>query len=167
MKTILWLVIGVIGLALANRFALAEEPKQGGLQVEIHMFSGRPDPIFTITDPILVSEIMASVSNLPSHPSLKPEDTVFPNKSGFVGFTVKNASAVHSEIQSFDVDRADIALSHAPSREGGKPERTMHQAFDNSIVLKLLDLSLDAKVISREEWAAMRASRMPGQQISR
>ena len=40
------------------------------LQVEVMIFSGRPNPVFTVTDPAEIREIMTLAANLPRPPAL-------------------------------------------------------------------------------------------------
>jgi hypothetical protein len=158
LSTLLLIACGLSGVC---SLVGADAPKDG-LVVQIQIFSGRPNPTFTVVEPNLVAEILNEVVGIPKVSDATGTEEVLGKTMGFTGFIVQNLSSLHSDIQSFEIDRSDVAIVHGKSSPNLPEVRTVHRAADNRLVLILLDMALAAKVIDRETWAAARASRMPG-----
>ena len=102
-------------LTLISGFAISAEPtsKEDLLLVEISIFSGRPNPKFLITDPLIIREIMEFAGDvLPKHPTLKDDDeNAAPSGGlGYSGFLIENVSSLAPEVESIWVYRANVLL---------------------------------------------------------
>lgn len=97
----LFLAIGLAGLSFAAE-------KVDALQVEVLVFSGRPNPRLVVSDPALIREITAAVAALPRQATLAVKDTALPSKLGYRGFRVENASASSPELAAFVVHGAVV-----------------------------------------------------------
>lgn len=113
MKTILILVgifsTFVASAAAAESSTTAEVPQ--ALQVEILVFSGRPDPKFIITEATIIKEITDVVKSLPVHPSLKGDSNLTrPGLLGYRGIRVYNVSDINSDVEWFTIYRSAVEV---------------------------------------------------------
>lgn len=83
------------------------------LQVEIMIFSGRPNPVFTVTNPAEIREIMSLVNGLPRPSSYATGSAASPSGLGYQGIVVRNRSNVGSELESFVVNRANVQFTRS------------------------------------------------------
>ncbi len=102
--------IFILLLTLNPRMSAA--PTANTLQVEVLIFSGRPNPVFTITDPAEIKEITALVNGLPKNAAdAVRKSAANPAVLGYRGIEVKNSGTAFSELDSFVVNRSDVQLN--------------------------------------------------------
>jgi hypothetical protein len=126
-----------------------------GLRVEVMVFSGRPNPVFTITDPTQVREIL----NLAETASgANPESSAVKQGLGYRGILVTNLSPDDtSDIQNIRVYRSAAGISRKsatnPKNESGKSAAnvTPETRSDNSKALeaRLLAMAHSAGAIDQ------------------
>ena len=99
-------------------------PTINALDVEILIYSGRPNPKFTVTDPAEIREIMGLVTGLPQPSSSATKGAETPSGGlGYQGIVVRNRSKVGAEVQSFTTRRSAVQLVR-----GGTPAITTSAA---------------------------------------
>jgi hypothetical protein len=84
------------------------------LKVEVLVYSGRPNPVFVVSDPKEVKEILSLAKSLPANKSLKAGESGMPeSKLGYQGMIVTNTTLLNPEIRSFVVNGAAVQLAVA------------------------------------------------------
>lgn len=115
-----YLVYGFI-LLLGFSLKMSAAPATGpsAMQVEILIFSGRPNPVFTLTDPTEIKEITALVSALPKAPAARATAGTTDSVLGYRGIAVENRSMIAPELGSLLVNRSQVQLTRkaAPSAQ--------------------------------------------------
>ena len=145
--------------------AQAQTPtlKTEALKVELMVFSGRPNPTFTITDESEIQEILNLVKNLP-HKKLKEGETGLPPaKLGYQGFIVTNNTKTSPEIKSFVVNGSAVRLD-SPSTAGtlaarGAAEFSARADSSASLEGKLLSHAKETGIASEEMLEAIQESK--------
>jgi hypothetical protein len=85
--------------------AMSAEKTPEALQVEILIFSGRPNPVFVVSDPAEIREIITLADSLPaSGPASKTNQS----KLGYTGIVVENLSTTRPDVQRFKVGHGEI-----------------------------------------------------------
>jgi hypothetical protein len=130
------------------------------LRVEVLVFSGRPNPAFTITDPVVIHEILSQANSLPAHPSVTAKDAGEKSILGYRGIVVSNVSATSSDVKSLVVNRSKIQLNRkglAPSKAGTVSEARL----DNGSALenRLLGLARSKGVIDDRLFARLQKTK--------
>lgn len=115
--TIIIMVLSIL-LTLINLNAQNTEKNENKLQVTIMIFSGRPDPTFSITDENVIKRLEGMLSNLSRSQSKFKENTVIPSILGYRGIRVENKSSFLPEIESFSVHKSDVELMSKSKAEG-------------------------------------------------
>lgn len=82
-----------------------------GLTVTIMIFSGRPNPTFTIKDESIISHISGTLSKMPNTEKCNGL-TLSPSILGYQGILVENTSDMMPEIESFIVRHANVELKN-------------------------------------------------------
>ena len=116
-----------------------------GLRVEVMVFSGRPNPVFTITDPAQVREILSLVDAMP-----RSADRGAATKQGlgYRGIAVTNLSSDASDIQNIKVHRSAVEIKRksitGPKSEAAKnaPDATPDARSDNGNALEVRLLAM-------------------------
>lgn len=89
-----------------------------GVKVTILIYSGRPNPTFTITDENLIKKIENVLKTKPQKKNLK-DKTVSPSVLGYNGILVENFSDLMPELESFLVYHSKVELkSKKPTEKG-------------------------------------------------
>ncbi|MGE5340552.1 MAG: hypothetical protein ACM3SY_03635 [Candidatus Omnitrophota bacterium] len=115
---LLFTLFMMTGVMISGNQNCKEENKQEkpGLKVTIMVFSGRPNPTFTITDPDVIDKITQIVSGLPQNlqgsPATRPT-------LGYCGIRVENFSEKLPKLQSFSVYQSNVRLTNKGVQ--GKP----------------------------------------------
>ncbi len=78
------------------------------LEVEIMIFSGRRNPVFTITDPAEIHSLLASAKSLPA---AAPMAAPARGGLGYRGIAVRNRSTIDPEVADFVVHHATVELN--------------------------------------------------------
>jgi hypothetical protein len=111
-RNISWLA----GLSMIISSSVMSSTPPGGvtaLRVQVMIFSGRPDPVFTITDSDAIRDILELVGSLPKHPTLPIGGTVIPAALGYKGLAVEVISSEASDMQSFLVSGANVQVNRS------------------------------------------------------
>lgn len=77
-------------IAFANHKATAESE---GVTVTIHLFSGRPDPAFTIANKTFLQALVEQIKKAPVTKD-HPQSSVIPSKLGYRGIVVENPHGI-------------------------------------------------------------------------
>jgi hypothetical protein len=111
MKTLFPLSLILLGFATMLSAQSAPEPK--GLRVEVMVFSGRPNPVFTITDAAQINQILAAAGTLPSASAAaaSAQAEVERPKLGYRGILVTNLSDAGSDLQTLRVHRSAVRMT--------------------------------------------------------
>jgi hypothetical protein len=107
MKNLFFSFILIVG-ALSTMNAQNPTPP-AGLRVEILVFSGRPNPVFTITDPIQIDGVIAAAEALPSSEAASSAAAERP-VLGYRGIKVTNLSVDRSSVQAMQVNRTGVRI---------------------------------------------------------
>lgn len=105
--------------------SMSAETIPEALRVEVLIFSGRPNPVFVVSDPAEIREIIALADSLPaqsqdakaSHPRL-----------GYNGILVENLSTTTPDVQRFKVGRGEIDIVRKPDAQARKAASDASQA---------------------------------------
>lgn len=89
------------------------------LSVELLIYSGRPNPAFTIDDPQQVADILNAAAALPRNPQMaESERALPPSRLGYQGLLVTNHSTTVPALKSFVVYHSAVQLAFADNRAG-------------------------------------------------
>lgn len=92
------------------------------LQVEVLIYSGRPNPVFTITDPAEIQEITSLVNVMPKNSSTDVKSPVDQPVLGYQGIVVGNLSATAPDLDSVVVKRANVHVKRKASAQAKAPQ---------------------------------------------
>lgn len=139
-------------------------PKKETLKVELMVFSGRPNPTFTITDENEIQEILNLVKNLPQKKLKEGESALPPAKLGYQGFTVTNNTKTSPEIKSFVVNGSAVQLDSVASAgtlaaRGTGIEQSARADSNASLESKLLAHAKETGIASEEMIEAIQDSK--------
>jgi len=146
--------------------AQAQTPNKETLKVELMVFSGRPNPTFTISDENEIQEILNLAKSLPEK-KLKAGESVMPQaKLGYQGFTVTNNTKSSPEIKSFVVNGSAVQLAlNAASTTGtlaargtGVEQSARADAY-NALESKLLSHAKETGIANEEMVEAIQNSK--------
>ncbi|MGE5341162.1 MAG: hypothetical protein ACM3SY_06735 [Candidatus Omnitrophota bacterium] len=125
MKHLILVVAIVVGISWGIVMNAQDDPgAANGLKVTILIFSGRPNPTFMITDPVLIDQLTRTVSHLPKDG--KPTPPVL----GFNGILVENFSKRMPDLQSFLVKHSSIELKNKNITGGERGELRQDSNLD-------------------------------------
>lgn len=96
--------------------AMSADKKPEALQVEVLIFSGRPNPVFVVSDPAEISEIISLAESLPGGQEAKTSHPIL----GYNGIVVENLSTTLPDVQRFKVGRGDIDIVRKPGAQSRK-----------------------------------------------
>jgi hypothetical protein len=125
--------------------AISADQKPEALQVEVLIFSGRPNPVFIVSDPAEIREIVSLAESLPGSPEAKASHPIL----GYNGIVVENLSTTLPDVQQFKVGRGDIDIVRKPGAQSRKAAPTATDASQakvrrdgaNSLETRLLSLA--------------------------
>lgn len=108
----------VLALAAAARSGAANDPPAGasGLTVQILLYSGRPDPLFTITDPARIAQIQQLFAQTKPDPTAGDRKTVLPSILGYKGVLILNPGGLGGLPRTIAVYHGNVEV-----RDGGGP----------------------------------------------
>ena len=107
--TIFAIVLFLIAGVTLNAQDTAKQEK--GLKVTIMIFSGRPNPTFTITDQSIITKIKDSLGKMPKNEKFCG-DTVSPAILGFKGILVENSSELLPDMDSVVVHHSKVEFKN-------------------------------------------------------
>jgi len=107
--TIFTVVLFLIAGVTMNAQNTVKQEK--GLKVTIMIFSGRPDPTFTITDESIITKIKDSLGKMPKNEKFNGE-TVSPAALGYKGILVENSSDLIPDMDSFVVHHSKVEFKN-------------------------------------------------------
>jgi len=99
--------------AVSIKMPAAPSADSSALQVEVLIFSGRPNPVFTVTDPAEIKEITALLEGMPKQVAPAATTSTEQPKLGYRGLVVANLSSVSPELQSLVVNHTSIQVKRA------------------------------------------------------
>lgn len=106
--------LSLFALVLSVSFSVAAEPTAPAesLQIEIMIFSGRPNPVFIVDDPAEIRDILGTVRSLPQTPAaLAKDSSASAPVLGYRGITVRNLSRTASDVKSLVVNRSSVKVT--------------------------------------------------------
>ncbi len=111
-------IIAVMLLFMAGIYIEAQDVSQTvkGFKVTILIYSGRPNPTFTVTDKNMIEKIESFFKNTPKDKVLKGE-TVSPNILGYNGILVENLSDKMPDTDFFLVYNANVEVKNKKSAD--------------------------------------------------
>lgn len=129
-----------------------------GLRAEIMIFSGRPNPVFTVTDPAEIRELLAIIKALPPrNAQLAKDDAPENSMLGYRGIAVENLSETTPELKSLVVSRNAVQITQdttaikpgAATTSAVASSANIERRIDTSSLLenRLLQLALKQKAI--------------------
>lgn len=92
------------------------------LQVEVLIYSGRPNPVFTITDPAEINEITALVNAMPKNSATDTRSPSDQSVLGYKGIVVGNLSAASPDLESMVVIRSNVHVKRKSSAQAKAPQ---------------------------------------------
>lgn len=127
----------VLVAAAAFAAATGAHAQQGkSLKVEVQVFSGRPNPTFTITDPQEIRDILDTASTLPQGGE---EEAETHGKLGYQGLLITNETGEAPEVKSVRVRGSSVALAKAvPGAAKGKVAVTNRRDSSHGLEARLL-----------------------------
>jgi hypothetical protein len=125
------------------------------LHVEVLIFSGRPNPVFTITDPSEIQEITALANGLPRHTTAVAKSSEEQAVLGYRGIAIENLSTIAPELQSLVVNRSSVQLNRktAPQAKAAQSDAA------SSATLSVNEQRLDSAVTLQNRLLGMARSR--------
>ena len=109
MKNLLYFFALLFTLGAVLRADSASKPD--ALRVEVRIFSGRPNPVFVITDPDEIRTILAQAAALPARSAVNAEEGAKPRALGYTGIAITNLSTASSDVQSVLVHRTTVQVT--------------------------------------------------------
>lgn len=113
MKTLFFLkatlAMLVFGCILNAETRTVKKPATDTLYVEVLLYSGRPNPVFTITDPVEIKTILSAAKAAPKQAVAKT--TAKKAALGYKGIAVEFLAAGSDEATAFTVKDDEITLS--------------------------------------------------------
>jgi len=88
---------------------MAQDAEKTGLQVTIMMFSGRPDPSYTITEKTLFEKVKGSISAAKERARFDKK-TIIPSILGYRGIRVENKAKIQGIPAAVAVYRGTIEV---------------------------------------------------------
>jgi hypothetical protein len=158
MQRVLRVIAFVVGLGTFCETAGAET-KVDALRVSISVFSGRPDPVFLITDTKLIKEIITMAMSLPTDNTFSGE-TVIPSTLGYRGVVIDNVSKVEPDVQEILVNGANVELHRSTATKGLSKEFRLDSGA--KLEARLFELAVVAKVVRPGFFQAIKAEKVEG-----
>ncbi len=152
MKTFSLLILGLVSLLFGGMACAGENPKAvNALRVQFHMFSGRRDPEFLVTDSEMITALMGALNALPAGAdkvTTYPVDTatamkrtVIPSQQGYRGIRIDNVSTSAPDIPEILIHGPNVELHRSATAAGPLTQEFRFDA-DAAIEHRLLDLGL-------------------------
>ena len=158
MQRVLGIVALVVGLGTFGEAAGAET-KVDALRVSISVFSGRPDPVFLITDPKLIGEVITMATSFPIDKAFSGE-SVIPNLLGYRGVVIDNVSTRNPDIEEILVNGVNVELHRSTATKGLYKEFRLDTGA--TLEKRLFDLAVAAKVVRPGFLQAIKAEKVEG-----
>ena len=118
-------------------------------EVEVHIFSGRPNPVFTLTrsEATEVRRLLAGAADVPVEvapdPQAKEPETPFPSKLGYRGLSIREYAADGTLLSNTDIAGHNVLV-----RAAGRQSRKT--ASSDDLERRLVDLALTKEAIDDE-----------------
>jgi hypothetical protein len=149
--SLLVLLSGILGASSAK--AQSNPPATGGLLVKVHVFSGRRDPEFRITDPAEIAKIMAILNANAAEDTKPASPEVITHKLGYRGIEIipEPGLAGLGNISTFAVNNNRIQVHR---KVNGVSKATLHNDVAAELEGYLLERGLaqghlESKVVQR------------------
>lgn len=136
--SVLLITSGVV-MAANSQQQKALSPKNG-LVVEVLVFSGRPNPVFVVSDPGEIARLAGQARGLPDR--LTPQGDNRPGAAvlGYRGIAVTNRSAHAADVESMLVRRSDVRITFR-SQAGAKAPGQLRFDAAEGLERSLLELA--------------------------
>jgi hypothetical protein len=118
--------------ALASMTFAARPDVPKGFEVEVLLYSGRPNPTFVVTDEAEIRSLVALARTLPASASAAAN----PAALGYHGLKLRNRSAVATDIDAIDVRGSAVAITAA-----GATHPELHGDATGALEKRLLALA--------------------------
>lgn len=110
----LLLLAGILGSTAAQA---QSAPSTGGLKVRVHIFSGRPDPEFRITDPEVIARIRAILAANSAEDTQAPSSEVLTHGLGYRGIEIfPEPGSGMGDVSVLAVNHTRIQVRHGAAR---------------------------------------------------
>lgn len=128
-----------------------EKPAKN-MKVTIMIYSGRPDPTFTITDENTIKKIEKLLSTLPKNDKFNdPKETVSPSVLGYKGILVENYSDLMPDLEYIVVHHANVELKSKTVTETSKVKEFRSdnsKNFEDTLLQEALNQGcIDSKLV--------------------
>jgi hypothetical protein len=112
------LAIALLAASACAASGSANDPPAGasGLTIQVLLYSGRPDPLFTITDAARMTQIQQLLAQAKPDPAAGDKKTVLPSILGYKGMLILNPGALGGLPRTIAVYRGAVEV-----RDGGAP----------------------------------------------
>lgn len=140
----------VLFLSLAG-LVNAQSSATDGLRVEVMVFSGRPNPVFVVTDPAQIREILSLVDTMPQTANADGR-SVAKQGLGYRGIAVTNLSGDASGVAAITVYRSGVEVkrkSITPAKNAAAKISGGAAAEVRSDAMRALETRLLALAVSR------------------
>ena len=151
----------LFGLATVLKAQTPQETR--GLRVELLIFSGRPNPTFTITDTNQIRDLLTSVNALAIDPNAKAgEDRPI---LGYNGIRVTDLSSSEASAQSFRVRGSTVSVVRKQATKAGNAgadsftTSEVRNDHGSALETKLLELARKQGAIDDRILALIRKSK--------
>lgn len=160
MKHALFICLAMLGFAFTAQAAMPRK-----LEIQLLIYSGRPNPTITVTDPAEIAAIFRAAQALPQHPKLKASESVNPPRLGYSGIRVKAEPSMEDGLVGFAVYRRNLQLHQRPgAATAGQPDapQASEARIDDQATLerRLLGLLRARGAITEEMVQAILAGKM-------
>lgn len=142
----------VLALVACARIGSANDPPagEGGLTVQVLLYSGRPDPLFAITDPTRIAQVQQLLAQAKPDPAAGDRKTVLPSILGYKGVLILNPAGLGGLPRTIAVYHGNVEV-----RDGGTRFLTGGAALEGS----LIDEAIQKNVVDRRAVEILRAER--------
>jgi hypothetical protein len=135
--------------ALMGSVPVASAQSVSRREVEVHIFSGRPNPVFTLTrsEGAEVRQLLAGATDAPAKvdadSQAKKPETPFASKLGYRGLSIREYAADGTLLSNTDIAGQKVLV-----RAAGRQHRKV--AASDDLERRLVDLALTKGAISEE-----------------
>jgi len=142
----------VLALVACARSGSANDPPAGasGLTVQVLLYSGRPDPLFAITNPARIAQVQQLLAQAKPDPAAGDRKTVLPSILGYKVVLVLNPSGLGGLPKTIAVYHGNVEV-----HDGGTRFLTGGAALEGA----LIDEAIQRNVVDPRAVEILRAER--------
>ncbi len=147
--------LAVLALVLAMaavESGAANDPPAGarGITVQVLLYSGRPDPLFAITDPARIAQVQQLFAQAKPDPAAGDRKTVLPSILGYKGVLILNTGGLGGLPHTIAVYHGSVEV-----RDGGTRFLTGGGALEGAMI----DEAIQRSVVDPRALEILRAER--------